>query len=146
MALSVLASIATDGLQAPVCPNALGTFVVTTHCVLWFGMHKAVIMKNIIFWNATPFSPVEIYGYFGESAAFILVPEHGNLEHALLRVTYILFFQYWTCCILCKTYFDTSSLIPTRSSTSPKQIHINSFASFELLAASSIKVAVLWHE
>jgi hypothetical protein len=45
-------------------------------------MHKAVTMKNIVLWNETPCILVEIYGYFGESADFILVPEHGSLEQA----------------------------------------------------------------
>jgi hypothetical protein len=45
-------------------------------------MHKAVTVKNIVLWYATPCSLVEIYGYFGESADFILIPEHGSLEHA----------------------------------------------------------------
>ena len=92
MALSVLASIATDGLQALVCRNSLVRFqrwplylslvVVRTQCIVWFEMHKVVTMKNIVLWNATPYSLVEIYRYFGESAAFILIPEHGSLEHA----------------------------------------------------------------
>jgi len=45
-------------------------------------MHKAVTMKNIVLWNAMPCSLVEIYGYFGESVAFFLIPENGSLEHA----------------------------------------------------------------
>jgi len=46
-------------------------------------------MKNIVLWNATPCSLVEIYGYFGESAAFILIPEHGSLEHAQNKYIFI---------------------------------------------------------
>jgi len=46
-------------------------------------------MKNIVLWDATPCSVVEIYGYFGESAAFILIPEHGSLEHAQNKYTLI---------------------------------------------------------
>jgi len=89
MALSVLACIATDEVQVPVCRNALVRFqawplylslvVVRTHCVVLFEMHKVVTMKNVVLWNETPCRLVEIYGYFGDSADFFLIPEPGSL-------------------------------------------------------------------
>jgi len=48
-------------------------------------------MKNIVLWNETPRSLVEIYGYFGESADFILIPEHAQNKYILINLSALSF-------------------------------------------------------